>query len=118
MDRANTLLQNLAQTQKTDPAFVDLCGQLIFRYGASPFFAREDGTTTFEIAVCSENFALVNLFVLAWLLVPSWKLHDEIYKIEENKVMLKYINDLVMQANTNSAIVNHILNIIHVYLVM
>lgn len=116
MSRANSLLQSLAHTKQNDARFLELCAQLIFKYGASPFFDREDGKTTFEIAVSSENFALVNLFVTAWLLVPSWKLHDEVYKLEDNKIMLKYINDLVFKHHNKTAIVNHVLNVLHMYL--
>lgn len=116
--RANKLLQTLASSQKYDALFLDLCAQLIYKHGASPFCAREDGKTTFEIAVDSGNLGLVNLFVLVWIAVPSWKLHDEVYKLEDNKAMLKYINDLVIQYHNTSAIVNHVLNVLHMYLVM
>lgn len=118
MHRPHVLLQNLAHSTNSDVAFLDLCAKLIFKHGASPFCAREDGKTAFEIAVSSENFALIHLFVVAWLIVPSWKLHDEVYKLEENKVMLKYINDLVMQHQNRNFVVNHILNVLHMYLMV
>ena len=98
------------------PDKYDVCVRALSA-GANPFYTQKN-QSTFEIASQCNNYKLITLFVMYWLAKPSWNLHEEIYhlKDENNIVLIKLIDDMLMQCQSRHTIVRQLLNITHMFL--
>jgi hypothetical protein len=72
--------------------------------------------TPFENAVNRNNYVLISIFIHQWASDPSWRLHDEIYKLQEkyNLNMLIYVDNILSIYKNKHPLVNHARNLTNI----
>lgn len=98
---------------------LNACSILVYRAKACPF-AKIHGCNAFEIAVRTKNLAIISMFINHWATLPSWNLHHEIYKLDEqrNLEILTYVNNLLATKNHPHTLVKHLLNVLHIAILL
>jgi hypothetical protein len=117
MSDSNILLRNFAYLHYADQHVIKLCCSLILQYGASPFYIK-DGKTTFEIAIENNNIDMITTYLHLWAMFPNWKLHDIIYSLMDNKIMIRYFESVLKLYVNKHALVNHALTAIELILLV
>lgn len=111
----NVILRLISSGKIFNNDIRNLTFELIIKGGASPFYEFQ-GKTAFELACDANNLLLVEMFLVLWVFKPSWALFEEVYKLNKNKPILKYIDSVLLQFYNKHVMINQILNVLHVNL--
>ena len=118
MDTYNLVRHIVLNEKDTKENIMIIAHQVIL--GISPFLSyQNDKKTLFELAVDKRKYKFIELFILDWVKLPHWNMHNEIYKLEEKKdmKMIININNYVVQYKGQHPIINHLLTILYLAMI-